>query len=165
MPAEYEVEVNGKRLKAIVEEIGANTYKVKIGNSEFTIRVSSVGAFTPTVAPSPTPTHTGVAEATSPAQPSASVTTPSPPSEAVTSKPMTAETGEGTPIKVEVPGKVLKVLVKEGQKVNTGDTIITIESMKMELEIKTPITGTVSKILVKPGDSVNTGDIVAFVKG
>jgi biotin carboxyl carrier protein len=168
MPAEYEVEINGKRLKAIVEEVGASTYKVMIGGSEFTIRVSSLGAFRPPqiTAQAPTaPTPASSSAATPTVQASAPLPSKSSEAGAVAPQPTPSEMGEGTPVKVEVPGRVLKVLVKEGQKVNAGDTILTIESMKMELEIKTPVAGTVSKVLVKPGDSVNTGDVVAVVKG
>ncbi|MBI5560317.1 MAG: sodium-extruding oxaloacetate decarboxylase subunit alpha, partial [Deltaproteobacteria bacterium] len=54
-----------------------------------------------------------------------------------------------------VPGKVTSVRVKVGDKVSEGDTVLTVEAMKMENEIHTPISGVVKRMLVKIGDSVN----------
>ncbi|MCD6323926.1 MAG: biotin/lipoyl-binding protein [Desulfurococcales archaeon] len=152
MPATYEVEVGGQKLTAYVEEVGPNTYKVKIGQSEFVINVASIQLLTTPSAPQPQP-----------ATPPLPTTHREESEEHIPHK--SSEKGEGIPVKVEVPGRVLKVLVKEGQRVKAGETLVTVESMKMELEIKTPISGVVTKILVNVGESVNTGDVVAYVKG
>jgi acetyl/propionyl-CoA carboxylase alpha subunit len=53
-----------------------------------------------------------------------------------------------------MPAKVIKVLASEGQKVRKGDTLVLLESMKMELSIKAPMEGTVRKINCKQGDLV-----------
>ncbi len=57
-----------------------------------------------------------------------------------------------------MPGKILKILVKEGDQVKTGQGLLVLEAMKMENEIPAPKDGIVKKILVKEGDTVNTGD-------
>ncbi len=154
MPATYEVDVGGKKLVAYVEEVGPNTYRVKIGESEFIINVAALQGVQEAV--TSTPQHQVTPQPALKEGPSAET--------AQAHKPVQAE-GEGIPIKVEVPGRVLKVLVKEGQEVKAGDTLVTVESMKMELEIKSPVNGVVTKLLVNVGESVNTGDVVAYVKG
>ncbi len=59
-----------------------------------------------------------------------------------------------------MPGKVVKVLVKEGDNVNEGETAIIISAMKMESEYKAPITGKVKKVHVKDGDTVEGNQIL-----
>ncbi len=56
-----------------------------------------------------------------------------------------------------MPGKIIKVLVKEGDKVEDGTPLLIMEAMKMENEMKASGEATVKKILVSPGDNVETG--------
>jgi len=56
-----------------------------------------------------------------------------------------------------MPGKILRILVREGDEVKTGQALLTLEAMKMENEIPAPKDGIVKKILVKEGDTVDTG--------
>lgn len=67
-------------------------------------------------------------------------------------------------IEVPITGKVINVEVKVGDKVNEGDVICYIESMKMENPILTPVTGTVTKIEVSVGQVVETGKLIAIVE-
>jgi biotin carboxyl carrier protein len=53
-----------------------------------------------------------------------------------------------------MPGKVIKILVKIGQKMNTGDGLIIVESMKMENELNAPVACTVKAIHVSEGEQV-----------
>ena len=53
-----------------------------------------------------------------------------------------------------LPGLIIGVLVKEGQRVEAGQTVVKMEAMKMENEIKANKTGVVSKVFVKEGDAV-----------
>lgn len=54
-------------------------------------------------------------------------------------------------------GNIFKVLVKEGDSVNSGDVVIIMEAMKMETEIRASVTGVISKISTKEGDAVQSG--------
>ncbi len=74
-----------------------------------------------------------------------------------------AEVVEGEAIKAMLPGVVAKILVKEGDKVKAGETIMILEAMKMENEVKSPKEGVIKQILVKEGDRVETGDILAVM--
>lgn len=53
-----------------------------------------------------------------------------------------------------IPGKILKVQVKEGQGVNEGDTLLILEAMKMHNKIMSPVDGTIKKIHVKENEVV-----------
>ncbi len=57
-------------------------------------------------------------------------------------------------ITAPIPGKVIKILVEEGDKVDTGQTVIVIAAMKMESEFKAAKAGIVSSIRVKEGQNV-----------
>jgi biotin carboxyl carrier protein len=73
-----------------------------------------------------------------------------------------ASAGAGS-IKVEAgaAGKVLKINANVGQAVKKGDTVVTIESMKMEIPMVAPADGTVASIDVAAGDSVEAGACLA----
>ncbi|MDD2479883.1 MAG: hypothetical protein PHS31_08310 [Victivallaceae bacterium] len=59
-----------------------------------------------------------------------------------------------------MPGSVFKIVSAEGDQVNAGDTVLIIEAMKMEIEVKSEHAGTISKILVAKGENVNSGQTV-----
>ena len=63
-----------------------------------------------------------------------------------------------------MPGKMVKILVKEGDKVKKDDLIAVTEAMKMETKIKSAIDGTVEKIYLKEGDSIEAGDLIVKLK-
>ena len=60
-----------------------------------------------------------------------------------------------------VPGKVFKVTANVGDAVKAGDTVIILESMKMEIPVVAPEDGTVASINVGAGDAVESGDLLA----
>lgn len=59
-----------------------------------------------------------------------------------------------------MPGKVVKVVVNEGDEVKEGDTVIIISAMKMESEYKAPMDGTVKKIHVKNEDTIDSNQVL-----
>ena len=63
-----------------------------------------------------------------------------------------------------MPGKVVRVLVAEGEAVTAGSGILVVEAMKMQNELKTPKTGRVVSIRADPGATVNAGDVLAVVE-
>jgi biotin carboxyl carrier protein len=63
-----------------------------------------------------------------------------------------------------MPGKVMRLIVREGDEVEPGAGVAVVEAMKMQNEIKSPKKGTVRKILVCEGATVNAGDVLAIVE-
>ena len=61
----------------------------------------------------------------------------------------------------EVAGKVWKLEAQAGASLAADDTILILESMKMEIPVAAPAAGTLRSVLVKVGDTVNEGDVVA----
>ena len=72
---------------------------------------------------------------------------------ATTSRPTTS-TFSANDILSPLPGLIMKVFVKEGEKVTNGQVLLKMEAMKMENEIKANRSGVVSQIFVKDGDTV-----------
>jgi len=70
---------------------------------------------------------------------------------------------DGT-IKAPIPGTVVDVLVKEGERVEIGEVVIILEAMKMESEIHTEKGGIVKSIKVNKGASVNEGDVLILIE-
>ena len=67
-------------------------------------------------------------------------------------------------IKAEMTGTVWKITAKVGDKVEEDETLMILESMKMEIPIDAPEAGTVKEILVKENDAVKEGQVVAVLE-
>ena len=67
------------------------------------------------------------------------------------------EAGAGEVIAAPLGGNIFRVIIAEGESVDADSTILILEAMKMETEIKAPSAGVVGKIFVKPGDMVKPG--------
>ena len=66
-------------------------------------------------------------------------------------------------IRASMPGKVVKLLVVEGDEVKAAQGLLLIEAMKMQNEMRTPRAGTVQKVAVSEGMTVKAGDLLAVV--
>ena len=62
-----------------------------------------------------------------------------------------------------LPGTVLKIFVKEGDKVTAGQKVVLLEAMKMENNIETDYAGTVTSVKVSEGDSILEGDVLITI--
>ena len=67
-------------------------------------------------------------------------------------------------VSVPMPGKVIAILVAEGDAVEKGQGLAIVEAMKMENEVHSPIGGEVKEIIVKPGDTVEGGAVLMIVE-
>ncbi|MHB1355493.1 MAG: biotin/lipoyl-containing protein [Anaerolineae bacterium] len=87
------------------------------------------------------------------------------PTAAVVTKPVTAPAPKvspaavaGTKINAPMPGKILSITVKVGDQIKEGDTVCTLEAMKMEMPISSTAAGTVKAIHIAVGDNVANND-------
>lgn len=141
----YVVTLNGKDYEVEVSQ----------GSAEV-LSVSAAGTAAP-AASAPAPVR---AAAPAPATPAPA--TPAPATAAPA--PSTAPTvGEGKTVTAPMPGTVLKLMVKTGDKVSNGQVLLVLEAMKMENEIFAPCDGTVTSVVVNTGASVNSGDVMITI--
>ena len=64
----------------------------------------------------------------------------------------------------QIPGRVVSIMLKVGDQVKKGDSIIVLESMKMQVAVKSHKEGKIRDIKVKVGDTVSRNDIVALIE-
>ena len=64
-------------------------------------------------------------------------------------------------VSAAVPGKVVKIVASVGQSVKAGDSVVIVESMKMEIPVVAPQDGTVASIDVAVGDAIDSGAVLA----
>jgi acetyl-CoA carboxylase biotin carboxyl carrier protein len=67
-------------------------------------------------------------------------------------------------ITAELVGCLWKIVAHVGQQVEEDDTVMIIESMKMEIPVTAPVSGTIARILVREGDLVQEGQVLAVVE-
>ncbi len=67
-------------------------------------------------------------------------------------------------VSVPMPGKVIAVLVSEGERVEKGQGLVIVEAMKMENEVRCPITGGVKEVKVKAGETLEAGTVLVVVE-
>ena len=63
-----------------------------------------------------------------------------------------------------MPGKVVRIHVQEKEEVKAGQSILVMEAMKMQNEMKSPKDGRVQKVLTAEGSVVNAGDTLAIIE-
>lgn len=124
-------------------------YKVTLNGKtyEVEVEVGKVVLLNEYEACAPAPAAAPVAAA-APAAPAAPTAAPAPAPVALS---------DGEPVNAPMPGNILRIDVKEGDKVKAGQTLLILEAMKMENEIAAPKDGTVVQIATSKGAVVETG--------
>ncbi len=67
-------------------------------------------------------------------------------------------------IKSYIPGTIVKINVKVGDKVKEGESLLVLEAMKMQNQIAMPFDGTVKEILVKEGDKIPKNELMVVIE-
>ena len=145
---EFVFKINGAEYKCAVEEIEAGKTKVTVNGKVYEVE---------TEAPKAAPVAAKPAAVAAPAPAPKPAAAPAAPK--AEAKPAAAPAA-GLQVKSPLPGSVIKVLVSEGQAVKKGDTLLTLESMKMENAIMAEADGTVKQIAVTPGQNVMQDDLL-----
>jgi acetyl-CoA carboxylase biotin carboxyl carrier protein len=68
-----------------------------------------------------------------------------------------------TDVRAHITGTVWKIEKPAGSAVSEGDTVIILESMKMEMPVEAPCGGTVREIKIKEGEAVDEGKVLAVI--
>jgi biotin carboxyl carrier protein len=147
----FRLTVNDKTYKVEIGDLSQSTIEVRVDGEMFSVRLESDA---PEMDRGPAPVISmaanPVAPAASPVMPSPRTKGPSTPSAAADGKTLTAP----------MPGVVLAVRVKVGDKVKRGEEMVLLESMKMELNILAGADGVVRKVFVTQGQNVAHGAIL-----
>lgn len=143
---EFAFKLNGAEYKCAVEQIEAGKAQVTVNGKVYEVETEAAApAAKPAAKPAPVAPKPTAAPAAAPK---------------AEAKPAAAPAAGGVQVKSPLPGSVIKVLVSEGQAVKRGDTLLTLESMKMENAIMAEADGTVKQIAVIPGQNVMQDDLL-----
>lgn len=138
----YEIAVNGKEFVVELGDVSSSPVRVIVNGEPKTVEFREATGLT-VIPAAPEP----AVEAT-------------PVSEAVATAPVS---GEGQIVRAPMPGKVLSIVVAVGDSVSEGDTVCTLEAMKMEMPISSTVSGAVKSIHAKVGDTVAYDDPLVTV--
>jgi glutaconyl-CoA decarboxylase len=133
----FNFKINGNEYQTTVEQSG-ELLQVTANGKSFTAELEKEAAAAPKVA---APAAAKPAAAAAPA-----------------AAPAAAAPAGGKAVESPLPGVVVSIAVSAGQAVKAGDTLLTLEAMKMENAIQAEADGTVAKVLVSVGQSVQSGD-------
>jgi biotin carboxyl carrier protein len=75
-----------------------------------------------------------------------------------------AHSGGQAEIRTAMPGKVVRILASIGQSIEKGSSVVVVEAMKMQNEMKSPIDGVVKEIRVEEGSTVNAGELLVVIE-
>ena len=120
-------------------------YNVTVNGVTYTVTVEEIGE---------------VAAAPAAAVPAAPVAAHAPAPAAPKAAPAPVPAAGGEAVKAPMPGTILKMNVKVGDKIEKDSLVCILEAMKMENEIFAPTGGTVTAINAPQGATVNTGDAI-----
>ena len=146
---EFTFKINGAEYKCAVEELEGGKTNVTVNGKVYEVETEAPAK---PAAAAPKPAAPAAKPAAAPAAPKAEA------------PKAAAPAAGGVQIKSPLPGSVIKVLVSEGQAVKKGDTLLTLESMKMENPILAEADCKVKQILVSAGQNVMQDDLLIVLE-
>ncbi len=143
---EYKMKINGNDYAVTVSNVEDNMALVNVNGTEYQVEVEGMASAAPK-------TPKLVQQPTVDAAPATARTA---------SPAKTAGVAAGH-VKSPLPGVILDILVREGDAVKVGQTLLVLEAMKMENNIDSDRDGVVKEVKVRRGDSVLEGDILVTI--
>lgn len=137
---EFQFKIDGKEYKTSVTELEGGITEVTVNGKAYKVEM----------------------EAPAKAAPKAAAPKAAPAAAAAPKAAAEAPAG-GKKVVSPLPGSIIKVLVAEGQAVKKGDTLLTLESMKMENTVAAECDGTVTKVAVTAGQTVMQDDLLVVI--
>ena len=136
----YNFEIDGKKFEVEVNLLNSNDAQVKVNDKNFDIKISN-----------------------NLPEPKKSEPKKSEPKKLEPKIPDQSVQGNPGDLLALMPGKILKVLVSEGQKIKMGEPVIIMESMKMEQTIVSSADGVINSINVKEGETIEVGSVMIVI--
>lgn len=138
----YKFKISGNQYDVEVLEVDGNMVKIEVNGTVYDVEMQREIPKAKTIVTS-APAHARPVKETKPAPESAS--------------------GKATEIKAPLPGVIIQVLVRPGDDVKPGQTVCTLETMKMENAIKAETGGKVTALNVSPGQSVLQDEVLMVI--
>jgi biotin carboxyl carrier protein len=156
----YTLKIADKEFVIDVQELASDEFRVQVDGEEYVVRLSADedlagAAITPEIVPvtaAPAPYRHPAPDTLPPVS-----TAPKP---ALPSRPHLAQNGFRLELTAPMPGTILSVSVKPGDKVDYSQLLVVLEAMKMKNSIKSPQAAVVKEVLVQPGQTVGFGDVL-----
>lgn len=161
----YTLNIGSREFVVDVQEVDADQFEVTVGGESYAVILAEDQAMGGTIAPAPqarAPQVTSVAAATAPA--AAPAAAPSAPKAAAPAARKPAGGGGKGALKAPMPGVILEVNVKAGDKVARGQQIAILDAMKMHNVVGAPREGTIAEVCVDAGQTVGHGDVIVTFK-
>ena len=134
---EYKYKINGIKFNVLVDDPQGNTVHVEVNGVPYTVELDKTPNEKPVIKP-PKKKKVEVPKLNSEEKADVQDVTPA----------------TGYKVKAPLPGTIMSIPVKVGDKIAAGDTVCILEAMKMENDIHSPKGGVVKQILVNIGDAV-----------
>ncbi|MDD4847174.1 MAG: biotin/lipoyl-binding protein [Bacteroidales bacterium] len=142
---EYNFTINGNKYHVSIDKVEGQTIDVEVNGTPYSVEVDQEIR-----QPMTTKTPKLVRSVAS-SVPSTDAT------------PQSAKTNKGGAINSPLPGTILDIYVKEGDKVTAGQKLLLLEAMKMENNIDSDKEGTITSVKVRKGDAVMEGDVLIMI--
>ncbi|GAB4268171.1 MAG: biotin/lipoyl-binding protein [Deferrisomatales bacterium] len=152
----YQLVINGTRYDVWLRSLSGTAATVDVNGVTYQVEVPPGAAAVPAA----------VAAAPAPAAPTATPAAPAPARAAprAAAQPSPAVSDGSEVLTAPMPGHVLHLRVSTGDRVQPGDTVLVMEAMKMENEIRAHVAGTVTDIAVAAGQDVGVGDTLVVIE-
>jgi biotin carboxyl carrier protein len=140
----YDLTINNKSYEVIVKKVTDDEALVEVNGQEHTVSINQIQRLVlPESVPKPQPSREGGQKVTAVSAPTPKIS------------------GDG--VIAPMPGQIKAILVREGDKVTTGQKLLIMEAMKLENKLPAPRDGIVKHILVRDGDIVSQGQELIII--
>lgn len=151
----YQIVVGKKRFDVNVVEVGSGAARVVVNGEPYDVTIENYAEVTGSSLPSQ--------PASAPAATAAPTPAPASPSPVKAPPAARAPAAGGTRVLAPMPGVIMSVKVRVGDRVEVNQPVVTMDAMKMENNIAATASGEVTELLVAPGDQLNTGDVILII--
>jgi len=158
----YTLNIGSREFVVDVQEVDADQFEVTVGGESYAVILAEDQAMGGTIVPVPQARAPQVTSAAAPAA-SGAPAAPTAPTTAPAARKPAGGGGKGA-LKAPMPGVILEVNVKAGDKVTRGQQVAILDAMKMHNVVGAPREGTIAEVCVDAGQTVGHGDVIVTFK-
>jgi biotin carboxyl carrier protein len=160
----YKIAIKDKRFDIEIDEISNGTARVNVNGKTYDVTIENYEEIGADCAPPRQLMVQSIAQTPASAvKPKASILR-SAPRAAADPQPVARMSQSPGTIMAPIPGRIISITVQAGDTVKAGQTLATMEAMKMENNIVSNMAGTVKEIHVQKGSEVATGDVIMVIE-